>query len=81
MSNFQLKSEGATTLNYRPAQLYRNSQGWYIEYSTLSQEQNKLQRNRIRLNRLQHLTLLTLCDFYLLKSKIKIANLNHLAIL
>ena len=53
MSNFQLKIEGATTLNYRPAQLYRNSQGWYIEYSTLSQEQNKLQRNRIRLNRLQ----------------------------
>lgn len=52
MSNFQLKIEGATILNYRPAQLYRNSQGWYIEYSTLSQEQNKLQRNRIRLNRL-----------------------------
>jgi len=52
MSNFQVNFEGSYTLNYRPAQLYCNSQGWYIEYSALS-EQNKLQRYRIRLNRLR----------------------------
>ena len=39
-------------MSYRQARLYNNkSQGWYIEYATLNDE-NQYQRCRIRLNRL-----------------------------
>ena len=52
MSNFQVNLGGATSMSYRQARLYNNkSQGWYIEYATLNDE-NQYQRCRIRLNRL-----------------------------
>lgn len=53
MQNFQAKFEGYLTLHYRPAQLYTNKLGWYIEYATLTDDQKSFRRKRIKLNRLR----------------------------
>ena len=53
MQNFQAKFEGYLTLHYRPAQLYTNKLGWYIEYATLTDDQKSFRRKHIKLNRLR----------------------------
>ena len=52
MQKFHVNLEGFTAFHYRPAKLYANTAGYYIEYAVLGEDQI-FHRTRVKLNRLK----------------------------